>query len=100
MAGHAYIRGTHCVLFVSAGNRKRPRVRRSLRGTRSSNSLSAGVELGDNEERIEEARKTLVKAIALDDGLAEAHATLGNILLYHHWDFRSAERELKRAVQL
>jgi len=40
------------------------------------------------------------KAIALDDSLAEAHATLGVIRLNKHQDFTTAERELRRAVEL
>ena len=40
------------------------------------------------------------KAIALDDGLAEAHASLGSSFLNNNWDFASAEREYKKAIEL
>ncbi|MDA4118692.1 MAG: tetratricopeptide repeat protein [Thaumarchaeota archaeon] len=40
------------------------------------------------------------KAIALDDGLAEAHASLGSSFLNNKWDFASSEREYKKAMEL
>src|SRR2546430_6587119 len=41
-----------------------------------------------------------MKALALDDSLAEAHASLGLITAYYDWDFVGAERELRRAIEL
>jgi serine/threonine-protein kinase len=40
------------------------------------------------------------KALALDDSLADAHATLGSIKFYGDWDWPGAERELQRATEL
>ncbi len=40
------------------------------------------------------------KALALDDTLAEAHASLGTVRMYYDWDWLAAERELKRALAL
>ncbi len=45
------------------------------------------------------AEAAAVKAIALDDELAEAHAALGNLRIAK-WDWPSAETELKRAIAL
>jgi DNA-binding winged helix-turn-helix (wHTH) protein/Tfp pilus assembly protein PilF len=39
-------------------------------------------------------------AVSLDDNLAEAHAALGNVIIYYHYDFVEAEREEKRAIEL
>lgn len=39
-------------------------------------------------------------AVSLDDNLAEAHAALGNVIIYYHYDFVGAEREEKRAIEL
>jgi TolB-like protein/Tfp pilus assembly protein PilF len=39
-------------------------------------------------------------AVAIDDGLAEAHASLGSSFLNRSWDFDSAEREYKKAIEL
>ena len=41
-----------------------------------------------------------MKALELDDNLAEAHASLSLPLADFFWDFHSAERELRRAVEL
>jgi tetratricopeptide (TPR) repeat protein len=41
-----------------------------------------------------------LKALELDDGLAEAHAALGQIKLGFDWDWSGAEQELKRAIVL
>jgi tetratricopeptide (TPR) repeat protein len=45
------------------------------------------------------ARDFAAKALQLDENLAEAHASLG-LTLMNSWDFRSAEKELKRAIEL
>ena len=51
-------------------------------------------------EAFPRARSAAKKAIALDDGLAEAHFSLGLMHMYHDWDFADAELEIKRALEL
>jgi serine/threonine-protein kinase len=51
-------------------------------------------------EGFPEAMVAAQKAVAIDDNLAEAHATLGAIILFHQLDWAKAERELKRAIEL
>jgi TolB-like protein/tetratricopeptide (TPR) repeat protein/DNA-binding winged helix-turn-helix (wHTH) protein len=46
------------------------------------------------------AKAALVKALELDDTLPEAHTLLGVVKFRFEWDWRGAERELKRALQL
>lgn len=46
------------------------------------------------------AREAALKALSLDDQLAEAHASLGIILCDYDYDFAGAEREYKRAIEL
>ena len=46
------------------------------------------------------ARAAAEKAKELDDTLAEAHASLGWISANYDWDWSSAEREYKRALEL
>ena len=41
-----------------------------------------------------------MKALEIDEGLAEAHASLAVTLKNQLWDFGSAERELRRAIEL
>jgi serine/threonine protein kinase/tetratricopeptide (TPR) repeat protein len=46
------------------------------------------------------AKAAAMKARELDDSLAEAHAALARAQYYFGWDWTSAEREYKRAVEL
>jgi tetratricopeptide (TPR) repeat protein len=46
------------------------------------------------------AEKFALKALALNDGVAEAHDILGAVKLRYYWDFPAAEREIKRALEL
>ena len=45
------------------------------------------------------AREAAVRAVALDDRLAEAHSSLAHLAL-HDWQWTDAEREFERAVEL
>ena len=55
---------------------------------------------GPAHEIMPEARASALKAVSLDDNLAEAHAALGNTIIYYGYDFAEAEREHKRAIEL
>lgn len=46
------------------------------------------------------ARAAAEKAIAIDDSLAEAHASLGLVREAYDWDWAGAEKEFKRAIEL
>lgn len=46
------------------------------------------------------AKQAALKALELDDRLAEAHASLGQIAVYYDFDFPTAEREFRRALEL
>jgi serine/threonine-protein kinase len=49
---------------------------------------------------IPDAEAAAKKALELDDGLAEAHASLGIASLFDHLNWQQAEKELKLAIQL
>ena len=46
------------------------------------------------------SRSLALKAINLDDELAQAHTTLGCIKLYYDWDWQDARKEFERALEL
>ncbi|HWS55308.1 MAG TPA: tetratricopeptide repeat protein [Pyrinomonadaceae bacterium] len=46
------------------------------------------------------AEAAALKALELDDTLAEAHTSLGFFRLLYEWDFRAAERHFRRAIEL
>jgi TolB-like protein len=50
-------------------------------------------------ESIQKAKAFADRAIAIDDGLAEAHASMGQVNKFL-WDWAGAEREYKRAIEL
>ena len=56
--------------------------------------------LAPPREVIPKANWAAEKAIALDDTLAEAHNALGANKLLFDWDWPTAERELRRAIEL
>jgi len=51
-------------------------------------------------EVMPKAKEAALKALELDDNLAEAHASLGQISAYYDFDFTTAEREYRRAIEL
>jgi len=51
-------------------------------------------------EALSKAKTAALKAVALDDSLAEAHASLAFIAETYEWDWPTAEREYKRALEL
>jgi TolB-like protein/Tfp pilus assembly protein PilF len=46
------------------------------------------------------AREAIVKALEINDQLAETHAALANIRLSYDWDLEKAEKDFKRAIDL
>jgi TolB-like protein/Flp pilus assembly protein TadD len=46
------------------------------------------------------AKEAALKALEINDALAEAHTSLGFFRLLYDWDFASAGREFKRGVEL
>jgi TolB-like protein/DNA-binding winged helix-turn-helix (wHTH) protein/Tfp pilus assembly protein PilF len=65
---------------------------------------SAFIALTDYYERparmMPRARAAAQNAVKLDGSLSEAHACLGAVRFLYDWDWRGAEEELKRAIQL
>ncbi|MFZ0064280.1 MAG: protein kinase, partial [Pyrinomonadaceae bacterium] len=51
-------------------------------------------------EGFPKARAAAIKALELDDKLAEAHTVLGAVNFFYDWDWPNAEREFKLAVEI
>jgi len=49
---------------------------------------------------IAKSKEYVMKALELDESLAEAHTTLGYIKMNYDWDWQGAEKELRRAIEL
>jgi tetratricopeptide (TPR) repeat protein len=52
------------------------------------------------EEAYPRAKAAAERAIALDDSLSAAHSSLAFVDMYWTWDFETAEREFRRAIEL
>ena len=46
------------------------------------------------------AKESAIKALSLDNTVAEAHASLGHVLMNYDWDWPTAEKEFKRSIEL
>jgi len=51
-------------------------------------------------ETLPKAKAAAMKAVELDETLAEAHAALAMVDWFYDWNWPSAEREFKRAIEL
>ncbi|MBL7136261.1 MAG: tetratricopeptide repeat protein, partial [Candidatus Marinimicrobia bacterium] len=52
------------------------------------------------EEAYSKAKNAAVKALKIDDTLAQAHTSLGCVKSIYDWDWEEAEREFKQAIKL
>jgi serine/threonine-protein kinase len=51
-------------------------------------------------EAMPKAKAAAMRALELDETLAEAHTSLGRVLATYDWDWPGAEKEYKRAIEL
>jgi len=51
-------------------------------------------------ETMPRAKESALKALALDNTLAEAHASLAHILMNYDWNWSEAEKEFRRSIGL
>ncbi len=52
------------------------------------------------DKAMPKAKEMALTALKLDDSLADAHTSLGFVEMHYEWNFRGAEREFKRAIDL
>lgn len=60
----------------------------------------AGLRLLPHAEAFAAARASALRALALDDRCADAHAAIGAVLLMNDWDWVAAERAIERALAI
>jgi serine/threonine-protein kinase len=66
-------------------------------------ALMGGPEAGGDlppNETLPKAKAAALKALEIDDSLAEPHVSLGHVKCYYDRDWAGAEREYKRAIEL
>jgi serine/threonine-protein kinase len=79
-----------------------PSFGQALAGLSDCYALMANVLYGPvpPKEAMDKARWSARKALEADESLPEAHTSMGVVRLRFDWDWREAEREFKRAIEL
>ncbi len=62
--------------------------------------FQGGDSLSDYHEAMKNSRELLEQALARDETLADAHASLGLMAMNYEWNWRRAEAEFQRAIEL
>ncbi|MDQ2938060.1 MAG: tetratricopeptide repeat protein, partial [Acidobacteriota bacterium] len=52
------------------------------------------------KEKMPKAKAAAIRALQIDDTLAEAHTSLARVLAVYDWDWDAAEKEFQRAIEL
>jgi TolB-like protein/DNA-binding winged helix-turn-helix (wHTH) protein/Tfp pilus assembly protein PilF len=79
---------------------KEPTYARAYAGMADSHALMSGYSLAPPRESAPKARAAALRALEIDEGLAEAHASLASIAQNYDWDWQTAEKEYRRAIEL
>src|SRR6266566_2821130 len=66
----------------------------------SYSALAFPIEAVTPREAMPKAKEAAMKALAIDNALGEAHASLGYVKFYFDWDWPGAETEFKRGIEL
>lgn len=88
------------VQFFEAAVAKDPNYSRAYAGLADAYALIASYGIARPSEVVPKARAAAERAIQLDEGLAEAHTSLALITENHDWDWATAERQFRRAIEL
>ena len=79
---------------------KDPAYAQAYAGLADCYSLYSTYEVSSGNDSFPKAEEAAMKALALDDTLAEAHTSLAFVSYHYEWDWARAEREFKRAIEL
>jgi TolB-like protein/DNA-binding winged helix-turn-helix (wHTH) protein/Tfp pilus assembly protein PilF len=108
----AYLRGVYCwnsrteesleksIEYFNLAIQREPRYALAYAGLANSYNTQILYEYVAPRETYPKVNAALLKALELDDSLAEAHAVLGHYKAAYEWDEQAAEREFRRAIEL
>jgi len=82
------------------GIAKDPAYARAYAGLADSYAMISSYSQAPPNESMPKARAAARNALALDESLAEAHTSLALIAENYDWDWQTAEKEYRRAIQL
>lgn len=79
---------------------KDPNYARAYAGLADSYALLGGYTLSPQTEFMPKARSAALRALQIDESLPEAHTALALIVQNYDWDWQTAEKEYRRAIEL
>jgi TolB-like protein/DNA-binding winged helix-turn-helix (wHTH) protein/Flp pilus assembly protein TadD len=79
---------------------KEPNYARAYAGLADSYSLLTGYSMAPPSEYMPRARAAALRALELDESLPEAHTALALIVQNYDYDWQTAEKEFRRAIEL
>jgi len=79
---------------------KDPEYARAYAGLADSYALLGGYTLAPQTEFMPKARAAALRALQIDERLPEAHTALALIVQNYDWDWQTAEKEYRRAIEL
>lgn len=88
------------VYYFQQAIAKDPGYARAYAGLADSYALMSAYNVSPPCEIIPQARTAALKALELDEKLAEAHASLALVAQNYDWDWQTAEKEYRRAIEL
>ncbi|MDQ3751028.1 MAG: protein kinase, partial [Acidobacteriota bacterium] len=88
------------VEYFNKAIEKDPSYALAYAGLADSYVLFSGYNVASPNEAYPKARTAAMKAIEIDETLAEAHTALAQIKLSYEWNFEAAERDFKYAIEL
>jgi TolB-like protein/DNA-binding winged helix-turn-helix (wHTH) protein/Tfp pilus assembly protein PilF len=86
--------------YFQQATAKDPNYARAHAGLADTLALMSSYSLVSPNEVMPKARAAALRALQIDDTLAEAHTSLALITENYDWDWQTAEREYRRAIQL
>jgi TolB-like protein/DNA-binding winged helix-turn-helix (wHTH) protein/Tfp pilus assembly protein PilF len=88
------------VQYFEQATRKDPRNARAYAGLADAYALVGGYSLRPQTEFMGKGRAAAVRAVEIDPSLPEAHTALALIVQNYDWDWSTADREFRRAIEL
>ena len=91
---------TQAIRYFEAAKAKDPSYTPAYAGLADAYVLMSTYGVAPSEEYMPKARAAAVTALQLDESNAEAHAVLALIAQNYDWDWQTAEKEFRRAIQV
>jgi TolB-like protein/DNA-binding winged helix-turn-helix (wHTH) protein/tetratricopeptide (TPR) repeat protein len=88
------------IVYFQQAIAKDPNYAPAYAGLANSYALLPGYTLAPAAQYMPKAREAALRALEIDDELPEAHVALALILENYDWDWNTAEKEYRRAIEL